>query len=150
LGGDLILGSRMSGSAIATLVERSSRLVLVAPLNGADSWAVRNALIATFDQVPPHMRRTLTWDQGSEMRHWRDVEAHLELPIFFCHPRCPWQRGTNENTNRQLRYWFPKGTDITAHAADYFERVVFILNNQPRRLLGWSTAQQRYGELSMR
>jgi IS30 family transposase len=148
--GDLILGSRPSGSAIATLVERTSRLVLLAPLpTGSGSQELRDALIETLSQVPSHLRRSLTWDQGSEMHQWRDIERELDLTIFFCHPSSPWQRGSNENVNRQLRYWFPKGTHITAHPAAYFERVTSVLNNQPRRLLGWCSSAQRYGELAV-
>jgi IS30 family transposase len=148
--GDLILGTRASGSAIATLVERTSRLIVLAPMRDPGCSELRRTVVQALSQVPPQMRRTLTWDQGSEMRHWRIIENELELPIYFCHPRSPWERGSNENANRQLRYWFRKGTDITAHPTEYFDRVTLILNNQPRRLLGWSSAAQRYGELAMR
>jgi IS30 family transposase len=147
---DMILGTRASGSAIATLVERSSRLVLLAPLPPTPgAWDLHDALVEVFAPVPAHMRRSLTWDQGAEMHRWRELEEQLELPVFFCEARSPWQRGSNENTNRQLRFWFPKGTDITAHPRAFFDRVAFILNNQPRRLLRWSTAQERYRQLSM-
>ena len=148
--GDLILGSRASHSAMITLVERTSRLVMVATLpRGSGSSEVRDALIEALRQVPVSMRRTLTWDQGSEMHLWRHVEEALELPVYFCHPRSPWERGSNENANRQLRYWFRKGTDIGVHSQAEVDQVTFILNNQPRRLLGWSTSAQRYGELAM-
>jgi transposase, IS30 family len=148
--GDLLLGSRASHSAMITLVERTSRLLVVKKLpSGAGSTEARDALIEVFDGIAPHMRRTLTWDQGSEMHQWRRVEEALELPIYFCHPRSPWERGSNENANRQLRYWFRKGTDIGIHSQDDIARVTFILNNQPRRLFGWSTAARRYGELAV-
>jgi len=148
--GDLLLGSRASHSAVITLVERSSRLVMVAKLpTGSGSTEVRDALIAVFAAIPRHMRRTLTWDQGAEMYQWRHIEDQLELPVYFCHPRCPWERGSNENTNRQLRYWLRKGTDISVFSQADIDRVTFVLNNQPRRLLGWSTSAQRYGGLAV-
>lgn len=148
--GDLLLGSRVSHSAMLTLVERSSRLLIVAKLpTGSGSTEVRDALIAVFGAIPTHMRRTLTWDQGAEMYQWRRVEDELALPIYFCHVSCPWERGSNENANRQLRYWFRKGTDIGVFSQTDIDGVTFILNNQPRRLLGWSSSAQRYGELAM-
>ena len=113
------------------------------------STEVRDGLIDVFGAIPANMRRTLTWDQGSEMHQWRKVEDTLELPIYFCHPSCPWERGSNENANRQLRYWFRKGTDIGVYSQSDIDRVTFILNNQPRRLLGWSTSARRYGELAV-
>ncbi len=148
--GDLLLGSRASHSAMVTLVERTSRLLVVAKLpSGSGSTEVRDALIEVFGDIPSNMRRSLTWDQGSEMHQWRRVEDTLELPIYFCHPRCPWERGSNENANRQLRFWFRKGTDIGVHSQHDIDRAVFVLNNQPRRLFGWSTSARRYGELAV-
>jgi len=148
--GDLLLGTRASHSAMITLVERSSRLVVVAKLpTGSGSTEVRDALIETFGAIPPHMRRSLTWDQGYEMHQWRRVEEALDLPIYFCHPSSPWQRGSNENANRQLRFWFRKRTDISVHSQADIDRVTFILNNQPRRLFGWSTSAERYREFAV-
>lgn len=148
--GDLLLGTRSSHSAMVTLVERTSRLVVVAKLpTGPGSTEVRDALIEVFGTIPSHMRRTLTWDQGFEMYQWRRVEDELELPIYFCHPRSPWQRASNENANRQLRFWFRKRTDISVYSQADIDRVTFVLNSQPRRLLGWSTSAKRYGELAM-
>jgi IS30 family transposase len=135
---------------MVTLVERTSRLVVVAKLpTGPGSTEVRDALIEVFGTIPSHMRRTLTWDQGFEMYQWRRVEDELELPIYFCHPRSPWQRASNENANRQLRFWFRKRTDISVYSQADIDRVTFVLNSQPRRLLGWSTSAKRYGELAM-
>lgn len=148
--GDLIVGSRASGSAIATLVERSSRLVMLAPLpTGHGSGAVSDALIAAFQEVPPRLRLSLTWDQGSEMRQWRSTEEALELPIYFCEPRSPWQRASNENMNRQLRFWFPKGAHITNNHPAFYDRVCHVLNHQPRRLFDWATAADRYHDYAM-
>jgi IS30 family transposase len=148
--GDLLMGGRASGSAMITLVERTSRLLITARLpDGYDCGAVRDALIAIFGPVPRGMRRSLTWDQGNEMRLWRHTEEALELPIYFCHPRSPWERGSNENTNRQLRYWFRKGSDLNAYNQTDIDRATFIINNQPRRLLAWTTSAARYRELAM-
>lgn len=147
--GDLILGTRQSGSAVITLVERTSRRLLLVPLfGGYTASAVADGLIGAFTDIPAHLRRSLTWDQGSEMSMWRHVEDDLELPIYFCHPRSPWERGSNENTNRQIRYWLPKRTHICAHPPQFYERIAYVLNNTPRRLLGWSSAEQRYRELA--
>jgi IS30 family transposase len=148
--GDLLMGSRASRSCLITLVERSSRLVIALRLpDGYDCSQIRDALITVFGPIPINMRRSLTWDQGSEMRLWRQTEAALELPIYFCHPRSPWERASNENTNRQLRYWFRKGSDISTFNQTDIDRATFIINNQPRRLLAWSTSTDRYRELAM-
>jgi len=148
--GDLLLGSRSSGSAMITLVERSSRLLIAKKLpNRFSSFEVHEALIMVFNEIPLNMRKSLTWDQGMEMHLWRRVQERLELPIYFCHARCPWERGSNENANRQLRYWFPKGSDISAHTQDDLDKATFVLNNQPRRLLNWSTSTERYAQLTM-
>jgi IS30 family transposase len=148
--GDLIVGP-CSRSAILTLVERTSRFILLARLPRThDSFEVVAALIGVFETVPRHLRRSLTWDQGGEMSRWRHLEMVLDLPVFFCHPHSPWQRPSNENTNRQLRYWFPKGADLRSYDQAALDRATNVLNNQPRRLFGWETSAQRYGELAMR
>lgn len=148
--GDLLLGSRSSGSAMITLVERTSRLVMAVKLpRRSSSFEVHEALISVFAEIPLNMRKSLAWDQGMEMYLWQRVEERLELPIYFCHARSPWERGSNENANRQLRYWFPKGSDIGAHSQAELDKAVFVLNNQPRRLLAWSTSAKRYAELTM-
>lgn len=148
--GDLIVGPH-SSSAMVTLVERVSRLtVLVRLPRTHDSFEVVAALMGAFESVPVHLRRSLTWDQGAEMTRWRHLEAVLELPVYFCHTHSPWERPSNENTNRQLRYWFPKGADLRAYDQAALDRATNVLNNQPRRLLGWDTSAQRYGELAVR
>jgi IS30 family transposase len=137
--GDLIIG-RSSRSAIATLVDRTSRyLLLVALPNGHDAQAVREALIATLAQLPSHVRQTLTWDQGSEMAHHNHIADHLHGGVFFAPPASPWLRGTNENTNGLLRQYFPKGTDLSQHSVEELRRVEDRLNNRPRKTLGWKT-----------
>lgn len=148
--GDLIVGSR-SRSAIVTLIERVSRYTLLARLpRGHDSKEVIAALIGSFEGLPSSMRRSLTWDQGGELAYWADLETVLDLPVYFCHPHSPWERPSNENLNRQLRYWFPKGTDLSIHDQNALDRATNVLNNQPRRLLDWETSAQRYGQLAVR
>lgn len=147
--GDLIIGTHC-GSAMITLVERVSRLTVLTRLEGRhDSFDVIHALIGEFETIPTHLRRSLTWDQGAEMSRWPDLQEALDLPVYFCNPRSPWERPSNENTNRQLRYWFPKGTDLRTYDQNALDRATNILNNQPRRLFNWDTAAQRYHQLAV-
>jgi IS30 family transposase len=135
--GDLILG-RDSKTAIGTLVERTTRFCLLLHLpEGFDPLQVRDAMVATMGRLPAHLRRTLTWDQGLEMRRHREISVALDLPIYFCDPHSPWQRGSNENTNGLLRQYFPKGTDLSVHTAADLEFVAAELNGRPRMTLDW-------------
>ena len=137
--GDLIVG-RAGASAIGTLVDRRSRLVRLIPLpDGRDSGRVRDALHAVFSSMPPHERLTLTWDQGPEMAAHEEIGDLFAEGIYFAYPGAPWQRGTNENTNRLLRQYFPKGSDVSAHSSDFLQAVEDLLNNRPRKGLGWRT-----------
>jgi IS30 family transposase len=137
--GDLIIG-RSSRSAIATLVCRHSRYLLLVGLpHGHDAAAVRDALIAALAGLPNDAKQTLTWDQGSELAHHEHVAAHLAQGVFFAYPASPWLRGTNENTNGLLRQYFPKGTDLSVHGPAELRRVQDRLNNRPRKTLGWRT-----------
>ena len=145
--GDLILGTG-NASAIGTLVERSTRFVILLHLPGRhDADSVAEAMIREMSQLPIHLRRSLTWDRGSELANYRDVEAKLEMPVFFCDPHSPWQRGTNENTNRLLRFWFEKGTDLSIHTADDLARIAATLNRRPRPTLDLRTPAQALAEL---
>lgn len=138
--GDLILGSTASGSAIGTVVERTSRFVLLLHLperHTAD--AVQDAIVAKMAQLPAILRQTLTWDQGREMANHAAIAEAADLDIYFCDPHSPWQRGTNENTNGLLRQYFAKGTDLSVFPADYLDYVAAKLNNRPRKTLGWKT-----------
>jgi IS30 family transposase len=142
--GDLMCGS-MNRSAVVTLVERVTRLTLVAALGaGSRSQGVRDAVIEQLGALPASFRRTLTWDQGIEMSLWNDIEKALGLDVFFCHPRSPWERPTNENTNRQLRYWLPRNIDLSKAHQRQLDRAMTVLNTTPRRSLGWATAQEEY------
>ena len=147
--GDLIMGAA-NRTAIVTLVERTSRSTLLGHLPGGrhDSATVKDAVIAALGVLPPHLRRTLTWDQGKEMALHPEIAAALGMTtVYFCDPRSPWQRPTNENTNGLLRDYFPKGTDLSVHTADDISRVQAELNDRPRRVLGWDTPADRMATL---
>lgn len=146
--GDLIIGSTESGSAIGTLVERSTRFTLLLHLpDNHGALAVQEAIIDKMAQLPAMLRRTLTWDQGKEMANHLAIAAATELDIYFCDPHSPWQRGTNENTNGLLRQWFAKGTDLSVFPADYLDYVAAKLNNRPRQTLDWKTPAEALDEL---
>ena len=143
--GDLIMGSA-NGSAIVTLVERVSRFTLLGhlPCGRHDSAAVRDSVIAAMGGLPPELRRTLTWDQGTEMARHTEIARALDTTrIFFCEPHSPWQRPTNENTNGLLRGYFPKGTDLALYNAHQIALVQEFLNERPRRILNWDSPADR-------
>jgi len=147
--GDLIMGSG-NATAIATLVERTSRYTLLGHLPAAqhDSATVRDVVVATLSVLPPHLRRTLTWDQGKEMARHPEIAAALETTaVYFCDPHSPWQRPTNENTNGLLRDYFPKGTDLSVYTVDDVARVQAELNDRPRKVLGWESPAERMATL---
>jgi IS30 family transposase len=129
--GDLIVG-RLNRSAIATLVDRRSRFVkLVAIPAQRTAEAVRDVIVAALLELPANARRSLTWDQGSEMAGHHQISEVLDSGVFFAHPGKPWQRGTNENTNGLLRQYFPKGTDLSTHTSDDLRSVEDRLNHRP-------------------
>lgn len=141
--GDLILGAG-NRSAIVTLVERSTRYVLLGYLPGGHTAeAVRDVLVPLIETLPGHLRRSLTWDQGAEMAEHRAFSIATNVPVYFCDPASPWQRGANENTNGLLRQYFPKGTDLAVHSPTELERVAYQLNQRPRKTLDWETPAQR-------
>jgi transposase, IS30 family len=145
--GDLILGTG-NGSAVGTLVERSTRFVILLHLPGRhDATSVAEAMIREMGKLPEHLRRSLTWDRGSELANYRDVEAALEMPVYFCDPHSPWQRGSNENTNRLLRFWLEKGTDLSIHTVEDLARIAATLNRRPRPTLDLRTPAQALAEL---
>ena len=138
--GDLILGSVASKSAIGTIVERTTGyLTLVHLPHGHSAAEVAKAVAAQVTQLPPSMRKTLTWDRGKEMAHHQQLAATTGMKIYFADPYCAYQRGTNENTNGLARQYFPKGTDLSVHGPNELQRVADILNNRPRKRLGFRT-----------
>ena len=145
--GDLIVGPG-SRSAIGTLVERSTRFTILLHLPGRhDAASVADAMINQMAQLPAHLRRSITWDRGSELADYARIQLALDTTVFFCNPHSPWQRGTNENTNRLLRHWFTKGSDLSIHTAADLRRVQASLNARPRPTLGLDTPAQRLTQL---
>ena len=159
--GDLILG--LDRSAIGTLVERSSRFTMLLhlppiegddspttknspALTGAGAAAVRDAIAGTITTLPEQLRRSLTWDQGIEMAQHVQLRLDTGLQIYFCDPRSPWQRGTNENTNGLLRQYFPRGTNLARHSAEELVAVAAALNGRPRKTLAWRTPAEVLSE----
>jgi IS30 family transposase len=158
--GDLIVG--LGSSAIGTLVERTTRFTLLLhlprmddhgrplvkngpALAGHGAEAVRDAIASTIVTLPQQIRRSLTWDQGAEMAQHIQLRIDTGLPIYFCDPHSPWQRGTNENTNGLLRQYFPKGTDLSRHSRTDLDAVAVALNTRPRKTLGWRTPAEALG-----
>jgi len=153
--GDLILG--LDSSAIGTLVERTTRYVMLLhlprmnghgdgprvkngpALAGHGAEAVRDAIAATIVTLPEQLRRSLTWDQGAEMAEHAQLRIDTGIDIYFCDPHSPWQRGSNENTNGLLRQYFPRGTDLSRHSTDELAAVALALNTRPRKTLSWRT-----------
>ncbi|MFI5758761.1 IS30 family transposase [Streptomyces sp. NPDC051569] len=145
--GDLIIG-KDNGSAIGTLVERATRYVMLVHLpDGRAAEHMRDALVKTVQSLPSHLTRSLTWDQGSEMAAHHAFSLTTNVPVYFCDPASPWQRGSNENTNGLLRQYFPKGTDLSVHAREHLAAVAAELNGRPRKTLGWETPAERLHKL---
>lgn len=144
--GDLMMGGVGKG-AIITLVERRSRFVLLAPLNtGAKAAETRHQLTAMISRLPVELRRSLTWDQGTEMRQHAQFTIETGLAVFFCNPHSPWQRGSNENTNGLLRQYWPKGSDLRHVTQDECDAIALRLNTRPRQTLNWQTPAQALDE----
>ncbi len=160
--GDLILG--VDSSAIGTLVERTTRFTMLLhlprmaehgvsapikngpPLAGHGAEAVRDSIACSIASLPEQLRKSLTWDQGAEMAQHVRLKIDTGLHVYFCDPHCPWQRGTNENTNGLLRQYFPKGTNLSAHSKNALEAVALTLNTRPRKTLGWKTPAEAFDE----
>lgn len=137
--GDLIIGAGGRSAAI-TLVERSTRFLLIRRLpDEHDSTTVAQALTQMIQGLPAALKRTLTWDQGSEMARVADFRTATGMQVYFCDPHSPWQRATNENTNGLIRQYLPKGTDLSAPNDDYYQHIQDELNTRPRKTLNWAT-----------
>jgi IS30 family transposase len=145
--GDLLMGKN-GKSAIGTLVERSTRFVMLFPLHqGKTAEDVRVAMTKVVQTLPESLRRTITWDQGSEMAEHVRFTVDTGVNVYFCDPHSPWQRGSNENTNGLLRQFFPKGTSLRRLTETDVQRAADLLNGRPRETLGWKTPAEKLGEL---
>ena len=145
--GDLIVGP-YSRSAIGTLVERATRFTMLLHLPGRHTaQEVAAAMIAEMGQLPEHLRRSMTWDRGSELADYARIQTDLKMPVYFCDPHSPWQRGSNENTNRLLRHWFPKAHDLSEFTREDLRRAADSLNARPRPTLDMQTPAMRLNAL---
>jgi IS30 family transposase len=142
--GDLIAGSK--NSFIATLVERRTRYVMLAKVSGKETQTVVTAPAAQVQHLPRELRLSLTWDRGKELADHKSLALATELDIYFCDPHSPWQRGTNENTNRLLRQYFPKGTDLSIHSQEHLDAVARELNERPRMTLNYFSPAEKFEE----
>jgi IS30 family transposase len=143
--GDLISGIR--NTHIATLVERQSRFTMLVKVAGKDTDNVVQALTRQIRKLPPTLRRSLTWDRGTELANHRAFTVATNVQVYFCDPKSPWQRGTNENTNRLLRQYFPDGTDLSRFSQYDLNRIALKLNQRPRKTLSYRTPAAKLGEL---
>jgi len=145
--GDLIMG-KGNRTAIGTLVERSTRFVMLLHLpDGHGPLAVEKAMIEATQKLPEFIWKSLTWDQGNEMRNHRQIKVATGLQVYFCDPASPWQRGSNENTNGLLRQYFPKASDLSQYDAAHLDFVAAQMNRRPRETLGWLRPAQALGQL---
>ncbi len=140
--GDLIAGT--NGSHIATLVERHTRYVMLAKVPSKDTATVIEALIKQARKLPADLYKTLTWDRGTELKDHKKFTLATDIQVYFCDPKSPWQRGSNENTNGLLRQYFPKGTDLSVHSQAELNRVARLLNTRPRKTLEYETPAARF------
>jgi transposase, IS30 family len=148
--GDLIIGKN-NQTAIGTLVERTTGYTMLVHLpDGYKPEQVRDALAKKIQTIPEILRASLTWDQGPEMRDWKEVSVAADIDIYFCDPHAPWQRGTSENTNGLLRQYFPKGTDLSIHSAMDLDWVATELNDRPRKRLAFAKPIEEIGPLLLR
>jgi IS30 family transposase len=139
--GDLIAGAK--GSHIATLVERHSRFVMLVKVDGKDTASVVSALTRQVRRLPDRLRKSLTWDRGYELASHHQFTVATDVAVYFCDPRSPWQRGSNENTNGLLRQYFPRGTDLSVHSQAALNKIALRLNQRPRETLGFITPAEK-------
>ncbi len=144
--GDLLIGKERQ-SAIGTLVERSTRLTLLVPLSAKDAPTVRRAFAKAFSSIPKKFTKTLTYDRGSEMKEHALFTKETKIRVYFADAHCPWQRGTNENTNGLIRQYFPKGTDFRNVQLRELKETESQLNGRPRKVLGYYTPAEKFYEL---
>ena len=129
------------------MVERATRFTILLHLPGNTADTVARAMIREMGKLPEHLRRSITWDRGSELAQYAKIQTALDTTLYFCDPHSPWQRGSNENTNRLLRFWFEKGSDLSAHSPEDLARVAATLNRRPRPTLDLETPANRLNQL---
>jgi IS30 family transposase len=139
--GDLLCGA--NHSCMVTLVERASRFVMLLKVPGSDTATVVGALTRHIGRLPAELRRSLTWDRGKEMAAHKAFTVATDVQVYFCDPRSPWQRGSNENTNGLLRQYFPKGTDLSSFSQAHLNKIALRLNQRPRKTLGFESPADR-------
>jgi IS30 family transposase len=139
--GDLLCGS--NHSCMVTLVERASRFVMLLKVPSSDTATVVGALTQRIGKLPAELRRSLTWDRGKEMAAHKAFTVATDVQVYFCDPRSPWQRGSNENTNGLLRQYFPKGTDLSSFSQAHLNKIALRLNQRPRKTLGFQSPADR-------
>jgi IS30 family transposase len=144
--GDLIIG-KSHGSAVGTLVERTSRYLVLAHLKQHTAEKTRLSFTRNLEDVPKPLLKSLTYDQGKEMSQHKILAEELDIGVYFCDPHSPWQRGTNENTNGLVRQYLPKGTDLSHRSQEDLDEIALSINTRPRKILGFKTPQEVYFEL---
>ena len=142
--GDLLTGS--NNSYIVTLVERQTRYLMLAKIAARDTRSVIDALIKQSKHLPEELYKSLTWDRGKELTDHKRFTVATDVEVYFCDPQSPWQRGSNENTNRLLRQYFPRGTDLSVHSQSKLNRIARELNERPRKTLSYHSPAERFNE----
>lgn len=145
--GDLIIGGAKEQTALGTLVERTTRFAILVPLQNKSADEVRSQFGKAINKLPSHLKRSLTYDQGSEMAQHKKLTEETKMKVYFAHPRSPWERGTNENTNGLIRQFFPKGTNFRNISPQDIQKAQDLLNGRPRKTLGWMTPAQKIEQL---
>ncbi len=143
--GDLIKGA-FNRSSVGTLVERKTRFVVLCKMDGNGAEAALDSFTRQMKRLPAMMRKSMTYDRGSEMACHPELARRLKIDIWFCNPHAPWQRGSNENTNGLLRQFMPKGTDLSGVSQTWLNDIAWLLNGRPRKTLGWKTPAEAMAE----